>query len=251
MPTRPTPSLSDRPALTGGTADVNPFAGEGFPGDHFDIATFLRGDVAFLIEDTPQSASAAAAAFAGPLSTVIADALPATVPATPPLGVIAEGGTLPDRLVGLDGSVQVGGAATAAPIADPTLGLAGDFARGPVPASELTLAPASAGDPIADRVPVLAGGPLIVQIDPSTTEARPLNDPPSLSLAVTDPPVTASTPGFTLEWAPVLESHGAAASAHVPLFDAGLAADDPLLSALIDLPTVPPITPPNGDGLGG
>lgn len=250
MPTRPTPTLADRATLTRGSPDVNPFAGEGFPGDNFDIASFLRGGDLVRIEDA-QTVSFAAAA-AQPVASAPIDTPPGLEAAqnTPPVGVIAEVGTLPDRMIGTDGLLAAGSSALVAPVPDRALTLPGDLARVSSPDSAAVI-PDAAIAPAANPVAGLQGGPLIVQLDPVRGVATPVADAPlPLVSATPTTPITSSSPGFALEWAPVLEPHGGAASAIVPLFDTLADPDDSLLSALGDLPILPPITPPNGDGLG-
>lgn len=252
MPTRPTPTLADRAALTRGSADVNPFAGEGNPGDNFDIASFLRGDEFVRAEEILSTAAAAAPTLANAIASApVLDARPSAAPLTPASGVIADVGTPPDRMIGTDGAVAFGSSAQATPTPDRAGSLAGDLARIPATGDEAAAVPAAAIAPPTTPLATLQGGPLIVQLDPVRAIATPVSaTPPPIAATVTTPPVTASTPGFTLEWAPVLEAHGGAANAHVSIFDTNGDTDGGLLTALHELAPLPPITPPTGDGLG-
>lgn len=250
MPTRPTPTLADRATLTRGSADVNPFAGEGNPGDNFVIASFLRGDEFVRLDELVTSASAPVRAEA-PAAAPASETVAITPPAAPVLGIIAEGGTAPDRMIGTDGAAVFGSSAQTTPAPDRASGLAGDLARNPATNDGAAVVLAAVNTPATTPIATLSGGPLIVQLDPTSSIATPISSTPQpIAATVTAPPVTASTPGFTLEWAPVLEAHGGAATTHVPLFDTDLNLDNSVLAALHELPPLPPITPPSGDGLG-
>lgn len=250
MLTRLIPSLVDRAALTSGTPDVNPFAGEGSPGDNLSIASFLRGDEFVRVEEL---LTVAAAPIRVEANVVAAASRPVAItpPVAPTLGVIAEVGTLPDRLISADGSTAFDNTVQLTPAPDRAASLPDHVARGAATSNDSAASPVAADAPSPSPVAILRGGPLIVQIDPTSTAATPVSDAvQSIPTTVVAPPVTASTPGFTLEWAPVLEAHGSTASAHVALFDTDSNIDDGLLTALYQLPPLPPITPPNGDGLG-
>lgn len=253
MPTRPTLTLADRAALTRGSPDANPFADEGNPGDNFDFVIFLRGDEFVRLDErvTPTAAPVRAeASAAAPASETVA----LNSPVVPVPGVLAEGDTPPAPMIGTAGAIAFGSSSEAAPAR--ASGLAGDLARNPATVDEAAsvqaAAPqAAANTPVTTPIATLSGGPLIVQLDPTSSIATPVSTTPRPIVAtVTTPPVTASTPGFTLEWAPVLEAHGGTASTHLPLFDTDLNLHNSVLAALHELPPLPPITPPTGDGLG-
>jgi len=225
MPTRPTPTLADRAALTRGSPDNNVFAGEGFPGDNFDIAAFLRGGDLVRIEDAPVADVVAAAARPAAAVAIDLAAAQAPLPIIPPLGQIAEAGVLPDRLISAD---RVAGSADA-----PT----------PPPAADVI--------PGLNPISTIQGGPLTVQLDPERGVATPIAGVTTPVASV--PPVSAgiaATRGAGLDWAPTLEAQGGTANIHLPVFDTAADAGHGLLVDLYAIPPLPPITPPNGDGLG-
>lgn len=260
MPTRPTLTLADRAALTRGSPDANPFAREGNPDDNFDFVVFLRGDE-FVRADERVTSATAPVRLEAAAATPAVETVALNSPVVPVPGVLAEGSTPPDLMIGTDGPVAFDSSSEATPALARASGLAGDLARSPATVDEAAsvqatvlqaaVLQAAVNTPATTPIATLSGGPLIVQLDPTGSIATPIGTTPRPIVAtVTTPPVTASTPGFTLEWAPVLEAYGAAASVHVSIFDTNGDTDSGLLAALHELPPLPPITPPNGEGLG-
>lgn len=106
MTLRPAPTLADRTALRNGSSDTNPFAAEGFPGDNFDIAAFLRADGLAIVADERRDTSAIltdASQTARAELRDIADAAPIASTSLSALGVLREPNVELDRVLGIDG----------------------------------------------------------------------------------------------------------------------------------------------------
>ncbi|MBX9860432.1 MAG: hypothetical protein K2Y20_12710 [Sphingomonas sp.] len=242
--------LADRFILAPDTFVGNPGIYEGNPGDDFNIANLLRS------EDFARAAESADIASGLPQAEAdkagAATEIGATLPQLPlSFDFTGEVGATPDPVILTGSAVALSFAAQASVASDGVGNLAGNLAGLSASADEADVVPVGPNTAAVAPVTALQGGPLIVQIDRVGTATTPVSgaSQPIVTTEVTQS-VTASIPGFALEWAPLLEAHSGTATAHVTLFDTSGTIDVSLLTALHEMPSLPPITPPNGDGLG-
>lgn len=212
---------------------------------------FLRDDgidLAFEIEEAASESQAPSTFTDG-----TRPGLPPSEAVRPPdaLGSITEIGTAPDRSIGIDGSVYLGPIDAYGPEQSSTVYEEPRFAR-----ILLDTVFTIGTDRPASFVPLSTpsgGGPLVVRLDPALANA--IANGTAAAYPVTEGEQTArpnpDAPATRLDLAPLLEPHGHDAVVHAPIFETDRPANDFALFAIDSFPVVPPITPPNGDGLGG
>ncbi|MBA3878808.1 MAG: hypothetical protein C0500_03725 [Sphingobium sp.] len=248
MPTRLLPTVDDRAWPNGPFIEIEPLRDVIFS-EAFDLASFALGQALgqpgpisaqVVTPSAPSVSAAATSAVATPFAAV---------------GLSADSPASTNIIADLENAPWINSVQPLLPadrVASPAIPVAPVSAADAPNAVATTEAPATmpsaAAIPAIIPVSVLPGGPLIVQLDPVRGVATPIADtaPPTVATSPAAP-ITGSTPGLNLEWAPVLEAHGAAAPVPLAMFET----DGDLLADLFALPPLPPITPPSGDGLGG
>lgn len=247
MPTRLIPTVDDRATPNAPFADLE-FLRDFKFGEAFDFASFVVGNGLGRADAITPSTAMSAAVSNAPSANAFVEPLGVATNAAPALaGLVPAADERTSANLVFD-TENAGWISSIQPLLPPVRAAALGSASESVSITESATASSTAAvAPAASPVSTIQGGPLIVQLDPVRGVATPIAEVSAVVVSTApSTPITASVPGFSLEWAPVLEPHGGAASAQLPLFETGQTS----LADLHALPLLPPITPPSGDGLG-